>query len=194
MAARNRRDHSRSRSSESRYSRVEFMQDFPDDDACLEWLKNHLYPDGIYCDGCRKVTPHYRVKARPSYSCQSCGHHVHPTAGTIFHKSSTSLHLWFQAIYLMSSTRCGVSAKHVEREIGVSYKTAHRMCKLIRQLLQTGDVRQGGKVEIDETYFTGSKRLGDERKSGLAKNKRAVMARSSVVVTSWPATSALRPT
>ena len=48
-----------------------------------------------------------------------CGHHVHPTAGTILHKSSTSLHLWFYAMYLMTSTRCGISAKQLEREIGV---------------------------------------------------------------------------
>ena len=175
MAPRNRNSTERSASSESRYSRAEFARDFPDDDACLEWLKNHLYPDGIFCKNCQKVTAHYRVKSRPSYSCQSCGNHVHPTAGTIFHKSSTSLHLWFQAIYLMSSTRCGVSAKHIEREIGVTYKTAHRMAKLIRQLLEDGEIRQTGEVEIDETYFTSSKRLGDVRKPGVTRNKRAVI-------------------
>src|ERR1039458_1059522 len=175
MAPRNRNSTERSASSESRYSRVEFARDFPDDDACLEWLKNHLYPDGILCKNCGKVTAHYRVKSRPSYSCQSCGNHVHPTAGTIFHKSSTSLHLWFQAIYLMSSTRCGVSAKHIEREIGVTYKTAHRMAKMIRRLLEEGEIMQTGDVEIDETYFTGSKRLGDVRKPGVTRNKRAVI-------------------
>ena len=135
MAPRKRNSTDRSLSSESKYSRVEFMREFPDDETCLGWLKGHRFPDGIECVNCEKVTPHYRVKSRPSYSCQNCGHHVHPTEGTIFEKSSTSLHLWFQAIYLMSSTRCGVSAKHIEREIGVTYKTAHRMCKLIRTLL-----------------------------------------------------------
>jgi len=73
--------------------------------------------------------------SRPSYSCDQCGHHVHPTAGTIFHKSSTSLKTWFHAIYLMASTRCGISAKQVERETGVTYKTAYRMFNKIRTLL-----------------------------------------------------------
>ena len=61
---------------------------------------------------------------------------MHPTAGTIFHKSSTSLHLWFYAMYLMTSTRCGISAKQLERELGVTYKTAWRM-NLIRHKLRT---------------------------------------------------------
>jgi transposase-like protein len=165
MAPRNRNSTERSASSESRYSRVEFARDFPDDDACLEWLKNQLYPDGIFCKNCHKVTSHYRVKARPSYSCQSCGNHVHPTAGTIFHKSSTSLHLWFQAIYLMSSTRCGISAKHLERELGVTYKTAWRMARLIRSLLEGADTAPlAGAVEMDEMYVGGKPRQSDMAK------------------------------
>jgi transposase-like protein len=158
MAPRNRNDYSRSRSSDSTYSRAEFRRDFPDDDACLEWLKDYLYPHGILCDKCKKITPHYRVKSRPSYSCQNCGHHVHPTAGTIFHKSSTSLVLWFEAIYLMSQTRCGISAKQLEREIGVTYKTAWRMMHMIRSLLNETNGPLTGEVEMDETYFNRSKR------------------------------------
>ena len=69
----------------------------------------------------------------------ACGHYLYPTAGTIFHKSSTSLHLWFYAMYLMTSTRCGISAKQLERELGVTYKTAWRMFTLIRNELMTQD-------------------------------------------------------
>jgi len=76
-----------------------------------------------------------RIQGRSAYSCRYCGHHVYPTAGTIFHKSTTSLQLWFWAIYLMSSTRRGISAKQLEREIGVTYKTAHRMFKQIARCL-----------------------------------------------------------
>jgi len=60
---------------------------------------------------------------------------VHPTAGTIFHKSPTPLTTWFYAMYLMSATRCGISAKQIERETGVTYKTAWRMFKQIRSML-----------------------------------------------------------
>ncbi|MDP8975810.1 MAG: transposase [Actinomycetota bacterium] len=112
-----------------------FLQLFPDHAACLDYLKAKFYPDGSECPGCGKTTKFHRVKQRSAYSCQYCRHQVYPTAGTIFHKSSTSLQLWFWAIFLMSSTRCGISAKQLEREIGVTYPTAHRMFKQIRSLL-----------------------------------------------------------
>src|SRR5438445_11911309 len=154
MAPRNRSSTGRSPSSDCRYSRVEFARDFPDDDTCLEWLKNELYPDGIFCKNCDRVTSHYRVKSRASYSCQTCGNHVHPTAGTVFHKSSTSLHLWFQGIYLMSSTRCGISAKQLGREVGVNYKTALRMFHKVRDLLGMDTIPPlSGDVEMDETFL-----------------------------------------
>src|SRR4051812_2826273 len=103
-----------------KYTIERFNREFPDDDACLEWLYRYLYPGGIWCKKCRKTTKHFRIASRPSYSCQFCGHHVHPTAGTIYHKSSTSLRTWFYATYLMAQTRCGISAKQIQRETGVT--------------------------------------------------------------------------
>jgi len=118
-----------------KYTIADFNRNYPNDDACLEWLKNYLYPNGIFCEKCGKVTKHHKIASRRSYSCDVCGHHVHPTAGTIFEKSTTPLKLWFHAIYLMSSTRCGISAKQIQHENGVTYKTAWRMFKQIRSLL-----------------------------------------------------------
>jgi transposase len=113
---------------------MEFERQFPDDAACLEFLVEKLYPEGIYCPTCEKVTKHHREKGRPSLACQWCGHHEHPLVGTIFENSATSLRLWFYAMYLMASTRCGISAKQLERELGVTYKTAWRMFHKIRSL------------------------------------------------------------
>ena len=138
-----------------RYTFKDFERDFPTDDACLEWLKNYLYPEGIFCDTCKAVTKHHKVASRKSYSCQFCGHHVHPTANTIYHKSSTSLRTWFHAIYLMASTRCGISAKQIERETGVTYKTAWRMFKQIRVMLKENHDPFTGQVEADETFVGG---------------------------------------
>ena len=99
------------------------------------------------------------TQGRQSWTCTGCGHHVHPTAGTIFDKSSTSLRLWFHAIYLMTSTRCGISAKQLERELGVYYKTAWRMFNKIRNELMNDDAKPlNGKVEIDETGVHGRPR------------------------------------
>jgi transposase-like protein len=154
------------------YTLKDFQKQFPDDATCLEWLRNYLYPDGIYCEKCEAVTKHHRVASRPSYSCDHCGHHVHPTAGTIFHKSPTPLATWFYAIYLMASTRCGISAKQIQRETGVTYKTAWRMFKQIRTMLDDeSDPPLGGKggkgVEIDETYIGGRRRGHQGRSTAL---------------------------
>lgn len=141
--------------SESRYTITQFDRDFPDDAACLDWLVGYLYPDGIFCVKCDKVTKHHRVKSRPSYSCQFCGHHEHPMKGTIFEGSATSLRLWFYAIFLMSQTRCGISAKQLERELGVTYKTAWRMFNKIRSMLEDDGEPFSGEVEADEAYVGG---------------------------------------
>jgi len=140
-----------------RYTVADFNRDFPNDDACLEWLKNHLYPNGIFCQRCGQVTKHHKISTRRSYSCDVCGHHVHPTSGTIFEHSPTPLKLWFHAIYLMSSTRCGISAKQIQRETGVTYKTAWRMFHQIRSLLQEDHEPTSGEFEVDETYIGASK-------------------------------------
>jgi transposase len=118
------------------YSLKDFQRDFPDDLACLEWLKNYRYPNGIYCESCGKITRHHLVESRKSYCCQGCGHHVHPTAGTIYHKSSTPLTAWFYALYLVLQTHGKISAKQIERELGVTYKTAWRMRHLVLQQLE----------------------------------------------------------
>ena len=86
------------------------------------------FPGGVtYCEECKQERKHYRIKGRPVFSCAFCGTQVSPTAGTILEHSSTSLRLWFYAMYLMASTRCGISAKQIQRELGVTYKTAWRM-------------------------------------------------------------------
>jgi transposase-like protein len=136
-----------------KYTIKDLRTDFPDDTACLKWLAGYLYPDGIHCIKCDKVTPHHQMKTRRSFSCELCGHHVHPTAGTIFAKSSTPLTLWFEAIYLITATRAGISAKQLERTLGVTYKTAWRMFHQIRKMMADDDDQLTGDVEVDEMYM-----------------------------------------
>ena len=161
----NRNAPKRAKSSDSQYSLMEFMREFPDDAACLDWLwRTNYAPDGhtAACPKCKKPRRFHRVNGRPSYDCDTCGFHLHPTAGSIFHKSSTSLNLWFFAIHLVTSTRCGISAKQLERELGVTYKTAWRMLNLIRtKLMAQDDTPLSGDVEVDETAWGGKPRLGE---------------------------------
>jgi len=166
----------RAKSSDSRVSFMEFMAEFPDDTACLDHLWRTRYAeDGEHaecpkCEQVRSFKKYETKQRRQSWTCTACGHHIHPTAGTIFHKSSTSLRLWFYAIYLVSSSRCGIAAKQLERELGVNYKTALRMLHLIREELmdQEDHGPVGGIVEADETFIGGKLRESDRRASRAA--------------------------
>ena len=140
-----------------KYTIAQFDTEFPNDDACLEWLRNYLYPKKVHCPICNKPTKHHRIKTKKVYGCDYCGHQVSPTTGTIFEHSPTPLKLWFYAIYLMSATRCGISAKQIQRETGVTYKTAWRMFNQIRSLLQEDYEPTSGEFEVDETYIGASK-------------------------------------
>jgi transposase len=147
---------------QAKYTTKNFNKEFANDDACLEWLKNYRFPNGIECPTCKKVTKHYKIAKRPCYKCDLCGHEIYPTAGTIFHKSATPLKTWFEAMFWMATTRSGHSAKELQRRTGVTYKTAWRMFKQIRTLLDEDAGMFTDKVEIDETYI-GGKRRGDNQ-------------------------------
>jgi transposase len=185
MPPANRNEPRRVKSSSSDYSVTEFMRDFPDDAACLDYLwRTRHSADGEHahcpkCD-CERVFRRYPTKQqRQSWTCTACGHHVHPTAGTIFHRSSTSLRLWFHAMYLMTSTRCGISAKQLERELGVHYKTAWRMFNKIRTELMNDEEEPQlrGEVEIDETSWGGRPRtpIKDPRERARWRENRTTV-------------------
>lgn len=151
-----------------RFTMKDFNTEFPNDDACLEWLRQRLYPELIECPVCEAPRRFHRVKTRKVYECDRCGYQLSPTAGSIFHKSPTPLRSWFYAMFLMSSTRTGISAKQLERELGVTYKTAWRMFTQIRKLMGEGGAMLFGEIEADETYI-GGKRPGKRGRGAAGK-------------------------
>jgi transposase len=153
----------------NKYTIQQFNGLFPNEDACLDWLRHRLYPQKIYCIKCRKPTRFYRIKNRKAYGCDLCGHQISPTANTIFDHSPTPLKSWFYAIYLMSTTRCGISAKQLQRELGVTYKTAWRMFHQIRSLLQEDHEPTSGEFEVDETYI-GARKPGKRGRGAAGKS------------------------
>src|SRR5437899_6055501 len=161
---------------QQRFTVHQFNKLFPNDNACLDALKTLIYPDGIECRACKEIRPHHRLTNRKAYSCDYCGTHVYPLAGTIFEKSTTPLQSWFYAMYIMSSTRCGISAKQLERELGVTYKTAWRMFNLIRNRLmdESGGPPLGGRVEVDEASVDGK-----PRKKGMTRSEAAQLRERS---------------
>src|SRR5580692_1824186 len=160
-----------------RYTRQQFDADFPTDDICFETILAQRFPGGVaHCEKCGQDRKHYRVTGRTALACDHCGNHIYPLAGTIFEKTTTPLRIWFQAMYLMGSTRCGISAKQIQRETGVTYKTAWRMFKQIRSLLSEPDMQlEGSTVEVDEMFYGGRRKGQSGRPMRGDKNAKATV-------------------
>jgi hypothetical protein len=166
----------------------EFQKRFPTEDACLTHLMRNRFGERFTCLKCHKEATYYRVKARRSFECEHCGYQVYPTAGTPFEKTRTSLRDWFYVMFLFCETRNGVAAKEVQRQLGVTYKTAWRMCHLIRlyMVYVDGDAPIGGPgktVEADETFIGGVDKQGEDDKAIVL----GIVALSSAAATLLPA-------
>ncbi len=165
-----------------RYTIREFHKQFKSDKECLAYIYQQRYPKGATCPKCRKKGHFYPVEKRRAYACE-CGHQIYPTAGTIFHKSPTSLKSWFFAMFLMTASKNGVSAKELERHLGVTYKCAWRMAHQIRQLLKEPGLSLKGTVEADETFIGGKSKgtgSGNHDKTpvmGMVERKGSVVAK-----------------
>lgn len=140
----------------------DFLRRFPDDDACLAEVFRLRFGDLPACPGCGVAgAKFYRIRARKCYKCGQCGHQLFPTAGTIMEGTTTKLTTWFFAIYLFSSSKNGVSAMELQRQLGVTHKTAWRMGHKIRELMQQQEAKElEGVVEVDESLLGGVARGG----------------------------------
>lgn len=153
---------------------LEFFKQYSSDEVCLEHVMQVRYGlKNVECPKCAKKTNFYKLKNnKKAYECQWCGGHVYPCAGTLFEDSRTKLQLWFYAIYLFTSTRHGVSAKELQRQLGVTYKCAWRIAHEIRKHMANTDDNTsnplGGIVQCDETYIGGIK-IGGKRGRGCDK-------------------------
>jgi transposase len=154
----------------------QFFKRFPDDAACLQAVMDAQCDDNgrMPCVACQRNARWYRLAARKAFTCQFCGHHYYPCAGTIFQDSRTSLQSWLFAMYLFTTSRHGVPAKELQRQLGVTYKTAWRMGHQIRKLMaELEPTHLSGHVEVDET-LVGGKAIGAGH-SGWRAKKTIVM-------------------
>jgi transposase len=158
------------------FSVREFFERFPTEESCLEHLMEIRHGLRHQCAKCGIVSTFHRLADRPAYTCAHCGANMHPCAGTIFQDTRTPLRMWFYAIYLFVTTRHGVSGKELQRQLGVTYKTAYRIGIQIRKLMEQAEGLAGllgGHVEMDEAYV-GGRRSGGKRGRG-APGKTIVM-------------------
>ncbi len=157
-----------------KHSNLRAFQDrFPTEEACLIHLKIVRFGERFACTKCAKEATYYRVASRRCFECEHCGYQVYPTAGTPFDRTRTPLRDWFMVMFLFCSTRNGVAAKEVQRQLGVTYKTAWRMCFHIRRYMgevdgdwPLGGHGDGGKVvEVDKTFIGGHDAQGHDDKA-----------------------------
>ena len=146
----------------------QFQNQFPDDEACLRHIMKVRYGGTeIDCPKCGQHAKFYRMTRERAFVCQRCKYQLHPTVGTPMHRTHLPLHKWFYAMFLFTASRHGVSAKELQRQLAISYKSAWRMAHEIRKFMAAvdGDGTLDGIVGLDEAYIGGRKR--GEKAKGL---------------------------
>lgn len=147
----------------------EFIEMFPDDDACVAFLAKLRWPEGFICPACKQASIPWNAN-RDRLICPICRHQTSVTAGTIFDKTRTPLKTWFEAAWHVSTAKSGMSAKTLERTIGTSYKVAWMMLHRFRVAMVNNERSQlSGIVEVDES-FVGGETHGGKRGRGTGKS------------------------
>lgn len=139
---------------------------FQDADAAREYLESVRWPNGPICPHCGVIGEHYAMSGktqRPGlYKCKDCREEFTVTVGTVFERSKIALNKWVMLAELMCASKKGMSAKQVERMLGVTYKTAWFMCHRMREAMNDtsgGMLGGSGKtIEADETYVGGKEK------------------------------------
>lgn len=150
------------------YTLKDLFRDFGTTRQCLSAIAYLRWPDGIHCTKCNRVTRHHLVMSRKAFVCQHCKRKTSPTAGTILHSTKVPLPDWMYVIWSMASTKTGIAAAQIQRELGTSYPTALRMCNLIRTVLKESQ-RFDDTCEVDETYMGNKRKWHNKRGRGTTK-------------------------
>ncbi|MBM3710436.1 MAG: IS1595 family transposase [Actinobacteria bacterium] len=156
-----------------------FQQEFKKEDDCYKWLFKTRWPNGFICPKC-EGEKFWWISTQKLYKCANCNYRVSITAGTIFHKTRTSLMKWFMLIYRMSTSKTGVSINEMKRELEIKdYKTVWTMAHKIRKAMADRDAKYNlaGLVETDESFF-GTSKPGNRGRG--AEGKRIVLIAISI--------------
>lgn len=145
----------------------EFRGWFPDDASCLTYLEGLRWGEGFFCPACAHDEA-WRT-SRGLRMCTACGRKSSVTAGTIFHRSHTPMSTWFAAVWLITSSKTGISANNVQAQLGFgSYETAWAwLHKLRRAMVRPDRDLLQGIVEVDETFLGGQSPM----KAGASTDK-----------------------
>lgn len=163
---------------------LEFQDKFSTEQSIIDYYIQIKYNGNLCCDHCGSDKVYHRKDKLKMYQCETCNNNFSIFKGTIFEKSSTSLRKWFYAIHLFLNSKKGISGCQLQREVGVTYKTAWRMLKQIRTAMASKDVKNtfNGIVEVDETYIGGKPRKGSRGMLDIRPGKRGRGSKKTPVV------------
>lgn len=156
-------------------SLIEFMDQYPDDEACERAFFKLRWPEGFVCPRCQGTTG-YRLRSRRLVECGACRYQVSVTAGTLFHNRKLPLRKYFLAVYLIGSTPKAPSAAELGRQLGISATSAWFLRRKIIKAMarEPGKELLSGLVELDDA-FIGGKAEG-KRGRGAGKKTAVVIA------------------
>lgn len=166
---------------------------FHDETAAYRFVEAHVWPEGRSCPHCGVVDQSGALKGKSTrigvYKCYACRKPFTVKVGTIFEASHIKLHIWLQAIFLLSSSKKGMSANQLHRTLGITLKSAWFLAHRIREAMRDGGLGplggEGQIVEADETYYGPKKVKATVRTSGRPfskgghrgpANKRAIVS------------------
>jgi transposase-like protein len=168
---------------------IELQTKFPTEKDAINYFLNIRYPNGITCNHCKSERVYQVSTNLKVFICRDCHSSFSPFANTIFEKSSTDLRKWFFAIHLFLNGKKGISGCQLQREIGVTYKTAWRMLQQIRTAMSNVESHNvnafNAIVEIDEAYIGGKPRKEnkhDDNDQNQTPNKRGRGTKKTPVV------------
>ncbi len=150
---------------------IDFQRRFPTEETCWEYLVKMRWPDDFNCPQCKNKKASFN-KTRKVYECYSCGKQTSVCAGTAFHKSRIPLLKWYWAIFLMATSKKGVSMLYLQRQLEMkSYRSVWLMGHKIREaMIQRDDTyKMKGTVEADEINIGGKQSFENRRKLGPNK-------------------------
>lgn len=158
---------------------------FRDEEAAYAFVESRLWPRGTVCPHCGGVERNKKLEGKSTrigtYKCYDCRKPFTVKVGTIFEKSHIPMTLWLQAIFLIASSKKGISSNQLHRTLGVTLKSAWFMSHRIREAMKDGDMERfgamGGAVEVDETFIGrdfDKKPWGDKHGRGFAHKYKIV--------------------
>lgn len=158
---------------ESILTLYDFQQRFSSEEACFKFFVQMRWPDGFRCPKCGNQT-YYEVSEMRLFQCKACRRQTSVTAGTVFHGLRHPLSVLLWAVYLVATTKKGISAMELQRKLGLPhYESAWLLLQKVRQAMAPcGKLKLAGDVEVDETYVGGSR----EGKRGRGAEDKTIVA------------------